>query len=145
MEISLYKELYTIGEENTLGKRLKKSRLTLGLSQSELGNLCNLSRSAINGYELDIIFPSKKALLKLGNIIDLNYLCSNEYEKFILSDYIKLLKQWRYENKLSMRGAAKKLGVPSSSYISWEKGIYTINKENYYKIKSKIQLTTKEP
>ena len=131
----MYDELYNILEEDTLGKRLKKARLKLRLSQEKLAKECGLSSGAIAGYEYDTIYPSKDALIKLGKIIDLDYLCCDEYTKFILSDYVSLLKKWRKDNNLSVRKAARILGIPSSTYSSWEREIYGISKENYYKLK----------
>lgn len=136
---NLYNELYTILEENTLGKRLKKARSKLGLSQAEFASNCKLSRGAIANYEKDIIHPSRDALFKIGKIIDLDYLCSDNYSKFILSNYIDVLKTWRQKKCLSMRAAAKMLGVPPSTYIAWENQKYTINKDSYEKIKIKLK------
>lgn len=141
LEINLYNTLYPNMEENTLGKRLKKTRLRMGLSQEQLAHRCNLSRGAIEGYETDWIYPSRNALLNLTKIIDKDYLCNDDYSKFILSDYIGKLKSWRNDNKLSMRKAAKLLNVPSSTYISWEKELYSISRNNYYKIKDKLNKT----
>ncbi|WP_366510744.1 helix-turn-helix transcriptional regulator [Clostridium cochlearium] len=138
--MDLYNELYHTLGENTLGKRLKKARLKLRLSQEQLAKNCGLSTGAITGYEYDLINPSKDALIKLGRVIDLDYLCCDEYSKFILSNYISILKKWRKDNGLSMRKAAKILEIPPSTYISWEKGVYGISKNSYHKLKEKINI-----
>ena len=36
--------------DNTFGERLRKSRLELGLSISEVAELCNVTNSVISGY-----------------------------------------------------------------------------------------------
>ena len=133
--INFYDSLYSLLEENTLGKRLKKARLKLGLSENQISIKCNLSRGAIAGYENDSIHPSKRALIKLTTFIDKNYLCFDEYSKFLLSDYSKIIKEWRINNTLSLSAASKVLGVSSSAIGSWEKGVYSVDKENYKKIK----------
>lgn len=118
---------------------MKKARLKLRLSQKKLAKECGLSSGAIAGYEYDTIHPSKDALIKLGKIIDLKYLCCDDYSKFIISNYIEDLKSWRQKENLSIRAASKNLGIPSSTYIAWENGTYTISKDNYYKIKNKLK------
>lgn len=139
MVINFYEALYSILEENTLGKRLKKARLKLGLSEKQLSIKCNLSRGAICGYENESIYPSKQALLKLTKYIDKDYLCVDEYSKFLFSNYPKKLKEWRISNNLTLRTASKILAVSSSAIGSWEKGICSMDKENYQKIKAIIK------
>jgi len=117
---------------------LKKARLRLGLSQEQLAIKCCLSRGAIVGYEDDLIHPSQSALLALTKVINIDYLCCDDYSKFLLSDYVNRLKNWRTDNNLSMRKAAKFLDMSSSTYAAWEKGKYSISEKNYNKIKDKL-------
>lgn len=139
MVINLYDKLYFNLPENTLGQRLKKARLKLRLSQEELALKCDLNRTAIDRYEKDWIYPSRNSLVKLITIINKDYLCCDEYSKFILSNYISLLKDLRLKNKLSIREMSKLLNIPSSTYVSIEKGIYLISKKNYIKIKDNLK------
>ncbi|MCW6110083.1 helix-turn-helix domain-containing protein [Clostridium sporogenes] len=133
LPISLYHELYNTLEENTLGKRLKKARMKLGLSQKQLSVKCNINRSTIMDYENYSINPSKEALMRLSKVIDLNYICISRYSKFILSDYSSIIK-----NKLTIRKVAKILNVDSTILNRWEKGTYMVSKYNYERIKDII-------
>lgn len=45
--------------DDTFGKRLRRSRLELGLSIYDVSNLCNVTKSIISGYELNRYYPSK--------------------------------------------------------------------------------------
>ncbi|QZY56853.1 helix-turn-helix domain-containing protein [Crassaminicella profunda] len=78
--------------------------------------------------------------MKLTKMIDKNYLCDDQYLQFILSDYPSTIKQWRENHHLSLRQAAKILSVSSSAVNSWEKGIYTIDRKSYEKIKKHIEV-----
>ncbi|NFG03092.1 helix-turn-helix transcriptional regulator [Clostridium sporogenes] len=138
LPINIYHELYDTLKENTLGQRLKKNRMKLGLSQKQLSIKCNINRSTIMDYENDSVHPSKEALIKLSKVIDLNYICISGYSKFILSDYCSIIKNWRIKNKLTVREAAKVLNVDSSTLNRWEKDTYMISKGNYERIKDII-------
>ncbi|WP_142415372.1 helix-turn-helix transcriptional regulator [Hathewaya massiliensis] len=136
--------MYANLPENTIGKRIYKSRIKRNLSQKELSVLCNISRGAINMYENDYKHPSRIALYKLGTVLDLEYLC-DDYAKLLLSNYADKLKNWRIKNNFSMRKAAKVLEVAPTTYISWENGLYDIGINNYNKIKEKLLDILKEP
>lgn len=135
LPINLYNELYSTLEENTLGKRLKKARLKLGLSQYALAAQTGLTRNSIDNYERDTVHPSVTALKKLITVIDKDYLCNDEYYKFILSDYPNIIKNWRKENRLSLRSASKILEIGATTLCSWENELYTISKNNFKKLK----------
>lgn len=81
------------------------------MSQSDLSKLTGLSGGAIQGYECDCIHPSREAIFKLGQIFDLDYICSNGYSKFLISNYPEKLKIWIKKENISIRKAAKILGI----------------------------------
>lgn len=60
---------------DTLGNRIKKERLKLGLSQAELGNKVNVKNSAISNYESDFRIPPADILVKLANV----FCCTTDY------------------------------------------------------------------
>ncbi|MEG1798058.1 MAG: helix-turn-helix transcriptional regulator [Clostridium sp.] len=118
---------------------MKSERLRLCYSQKSLSNIIGTTESAINNYERNTCEPSKDILKKLLNIVDKNFIISNdEYIEFLLSDYVSKLKKWRSENNLSLRAAARILGVDQSSYQSWESSTYNISRKTYYKIRDKL-------
>ena len=99
--------------EDTFGQRLKKLRLSKGLSQYELGNQVGMQHSMIGSYERDEFCPTLESINKLGSILDINILCSEGYSKFLLeSSTVKdRLFKWRLENNLTKRSASKLLGI----------------------------------
>jgi transcriptional regulator with XRE-family HTH domain len=65
--------------ESIFSKRLKKLRKLKGLSQTELGNIVRLSKSAISGWETEISSPNLADLKKIANVLDtsIDYLLGN--------------------------------------------------------------------
>ena len=52
-----------------LGNRLKERRAELGLTQSELADLCLVSRKTINTVENGVFVPSTLLALKLASAL----------------------------------------------------------------------------
>lgn len=55
--------------ENFLGDRIKRRRLELLLSQSDLADFTGIAQSTISAYESGRMQPSKKALAKLAEAL----------------------------------------------------------------------------
>jgi putative transcriptional regulator len=55
-----------------LGNRLKERRTELGLTQSELAELCLVSRKTINTVENGVFVPSTLLALKLAEALDVS-------------------------------------------------------------------------
>ncbi|MGL6107315.1 helix-turn-helix transcriptional regulator [Romboutsia sp.] len=110
--------------ENTFGQRLKKLRLMKCLSQYDLANATKMKRSMIASYELEHFYPTLESINKLRSVLDINILCKDGYSKFLLkSDNFKdKLINWREENNLTKRDAAKALGISERGYAGWENG-----------------------
>ncbi|MCM1992796.1 helix-turn-helix domain-containing protein [Oceanirhabdus seepicola] len=99
MVINLYNSLYSHLQEDTLGKRIKKGRMVLGLSQSDLCELINIGRRTIDEYENDKVIPSRDVMFKLCIFLGKDLIIGDdEYLKFIINDYSKMLFEWRIKN-----------------------------------------------
>lgn len=90
------------------GQKVRKLRTQKGLSQTELGNMCNLSLRTIRNYEVDGRYPKQREIYaKLAAALEcsVNYLLSEEEEIFknenpecnydIISDMDMLVKDVR--------------------------------------------------
>ena len=135
---NLYETLYENYCDKTFGDRLKNERLKKGLSQSDLSNLTNIARAAISEYELNNIIPTKETLLKIGGVLDIDYICNEGYSKLIISNFNEKLKLWRLKNNLSITKASAYFNTYKSTYYKWEKGIFNISKDKYYHNKNLI-------
>ena len=126
-------------KENTFGQRLRKSRLELGLSVKDVADICKITPSVVNGYELERFYPSKEILDLLSSTFNVNYLCSDGYTNLILNYdiFIENLKIWISDNNFTTQIAADKLGVSRSLLRFWFNG-GTMRISLYNKIKGNL-------
>ena len=125
--------------DNTFGERLRKSRLKLGLSISEVANLCNVTKSIISGYECNRYNPTKEVLDLLSSKFDMDYLCMDGYTKLVYNfdEFLDNLSLWIKENNLTKEDAANKLGISRGLFRFWfNGGIISIS--TYNKIKDSL-------
>jgi transcriptional regulator with XRE-family HTH domain len=110
--------------DNTFGERLRKSRLELGLSISEVANLCNVTKSIISGYECNRYNPTKEMLDLLSSKFDMDYLCMDGYTKLVYNfdEFLDNLSLWIKENNLTKEDAANKLGISRGLFRFWFNG-----------------------
>ncbi|MDB8810064.1 helix-turn-helix transcriptional regulator [Romboutsia sp. 1001216sp1] len=73
--------------EDTFGQKLKNLKLSMGLSQYELGNKVGMQHSMIGSYERDEFYPTPDSINKLGKVLNTTILCSDGYAKFLLDSY----------------------------------------------------------
>ena len=66
-------------------QRLKKARKDKGLTQLQLANSLNLSRTTISGWEISQYYPTMEALVRICKELDVSadYLFGIEYKSFI--------------------------------------------------------------
>jgi DNA-binding XRE family transcriptional regulator len=121
-------------KEDTFGQRLRKSRVELGLTIRDVADICDVTPSVVDGYELARYYPSKEVLDKLSSTFDINYLCRDGYTNLILNydKFLEKLNIWIAENNLTRKDAATKLEVSPALIKYWFKGgvmrIYLYNK-----------------
>ena len=125
--------------DNTFGERLRKSRLELGLSISEVAELCNVTKSIISGYECNRYNPTKEVLILLSSKFDMDYICMECYTKLVYNfdEFLDNLSLWIKENNLTKEDAANKLGISRGLFRFWfNGGIISIS--TYNKIKDSL-------
>ena len=119
--------------DNTFGERLRKSRLELGLSISEVAELCNVTNSVISGYECNRYNPTKEVLDLLSSKFDMDYLCMYGYTKLVYNfdEFLDKLSLWINENNLTRAGAASKLDILHGLFrFCFNGGVISINTYN---------------
>ena len=67
-----------------LGERIKLLRKEQGITQDQLAEYINVSRSSVNGYENDGVEPSLNVLVKIADRfnVSLDYLLERTEEKY---------------------------------------------------------------
>lgn len=76
---------------NSFGERLRSLRNERNLHQSELGEILDLSPSAIGSYERNLREPSYAHLVKMADLfhVSVDYLLCRTDERLTVADYIK--------------------------------------------------------
>ena len=125
--------------EDTFGNRLRKNRIDINMSIEELANLCGVTKSVVNGYELNRYYPTKEVLDKLADVFNINYLCRDGYTKLLLEYdlFIERLKYWIKENNLTYQEAADNLGISRGLLRFWFDGSI-IRSNTYFKIEDNL-------
>ncbi|WP_255763145.1 helix-turn-helix domain-containing protein [Clostridium butyricum] len=67
-----------------MGERIKLLRKEQGITQDQLAEYINVSRSSVNGYENDGVEPSLNVLVKIADKfnVSLDYLLERTEEKY---------------------------------------------------------------
>ncbi|MBE6152864.1 MAG: helix-turn-helix transcriptional regulator [Firmicutes bacterium] len=70
------------------GKRLKELRTSMGLTQKQLGDLVNVTKVSICGYEKSNRTPNIETLIDLANILNTtpNYLLDSEVSAKVMEE-----------------------------------------------------------
>ena len=126
--------------DKTFGERLRRSRLELGLSISDVANLCGVTKSIISGYELGRYYPSKEILILISSKFNMDYLCMEGYTKLVYNfdEFLDKVNLWIKDNDYTRSEAANKLGVSKSLFRFWFNG-GIINISTYKKIKDNLK------
>lgn len=94
----------------TFGDRLRSLRTEKNLHQSELGEILELSPSAIGSYERNLREPSYMHLVKMADLfsVSLDYLLCRTSERLTVADYINqdsyTLQEILYNNTITLIG-----------------------------------------
>lgn len=123
---------------DNIGKQIAYYRKIKGLTQNELANILNVSKSSINAYEnREIRLVNTKFLKKIFKVLDINNKIKlPEYEEFILDNQSQKLKKILKENKLNYKQFSKAINVDYSNVKKWLKGQAIMSKASYNKVKN---------
>lgn len=133
----------------TIGEKIYKFRIYLGLSQKDFADKVGTSQSAINYWENGKRQPRISQLKKIARFIDypLYLLMDDNYE---LGDIGLEMKRARFVNSFEMTEPPKPFTVPLSQYNSNDNNIYIDpDLQNLYeiamqKVSNKEKLTDEE-
>ena len=125
--------------------RIKNIREDNDLSQREVADILNVSRSTYSLWELGINIIPLSSLYKLSSYFDvsIDYLLggNNKFKKHNNSFDLKRLgyniKRYRIDNHISQDSLANILNVTQPCIVRYEKGLIEISTINIYKL-SKI-------
>lgn len=126
--------------DDTFCERLRKYKLELRLSISEVADLCNVTKPVVSGYELNRYTPTKDVLSLLSSTFDMDYLCMKGYTKLVYNFdvFLDKLSLWINENNLTKFDATTKFGISPGLFRFWfNGGVIRIN--TYNKIENNLK------
>ena len=109
---------------DTIGERIKKVRLSLGLTQKKLGELCGIAEPTIRRYELGKLNPKIGTLNKIAKALGVPV---TELDPSIIprSKFIpigKIIESARIAQGVSVEELAKRLGISPEKIREYERG-----------------------
>lgn len=123
-------------EFNSVSDWLKYHRKLENISQNELAKRIGIEYGTyIKDIEINKKFPNRETSIKLSNYFKLS-------TKYFYDPYLEeteqihtLLLEYRKNNNLKIKEAAKLINISPGTWSNWEKQKYDITRENYFKLK----------
>lgn len=124
------------------GEYIKKRRVELNLSQSDLANVLSCSYQAISKYENNSVKVDISLISKLAKVlkVDLDSFLAKKYEKnnnycdYLEFDYTKFLNKLNYlreKKSITQKELAKQVNISSSRISKLEKGNANLKVEEF--------------
>lgn len=133
------------------GKKIKELREKENISQAELANALNITRSAINQFEQQYDIIPIKRLNEIANYfgVSIDYLFdltdikkySNSQKEIDMEVSSKRLKEFRKENKLTQLKIATILNTDNSTISKYERALFPIATSYLYQICKKYGIS----
>ena len=129
------------------GEKLKDIRFEKNITQQQVANLLNISRSTYKDYEIQIRVLPLKHLIIICNYLDISidYLFDftnlKNYKKINKELFIERFKKFRKENKITQEQLASFLNTSHSVISDYEKGKKIISTAFLFGICSKYKIS----
>lgn len=128
----------SLGKFNHPGDWIEYYRQANNITRSELvKNLHNVTWKTLRKIELKELYPNKDISMQLAKYFKLDTkFFYDEYLEFIyLNNLHFILYNYRQNNKLTIKEAAKLVNVHMNVWTKWEQQSTIISREKYYKLK----------
>ena len=105
-----------------VSERIRLARKEKGLTQKQLGELCNIAEPTIRRYELDKLHPKIETIKKIANAldVDLPFLLG----RTSIMNFGDLLKSIRKEEGLTISDLSALIGDDEVAILCYEKNMY---------------------
>ena len=145
---------YLLGAEegNTMiGKRINELRKSSGMTQEELAEVLNISRSTLAGYEAENKHPPYRTLVKIAKYfgVSIYYLMGitdrllgeEESGETHIVGGGNIIKEFRKEICITQEELGKKLGVSKQTVSAWERGVSEVSNNTLVALTSLFPVT----
>lgn len=137
IKLELLKPIIEEPNTNDIGEQIAYYRKQKGLTQTQLANLLNVSKSCINAYEnRELKLVNVEFLKRVFEVLEINNKIKlPAYEEFILNNQSQKLKKLLKENNLNYKRFSKSINVDYSNVKKWLNGQAIMSKTSYNKIR----------
>lgn len=121
------------------GERIAELRKNSGMTQEELAEALNISRSTLAGYEAENKHPPYRTLVKIAKYfgVSIYYLMGitdrllgeEKSGETSITNCGNIIKELRKEAGMTQEELGEKLGVIKQTVSSWEKGISEVSND----------------
>ncbi len=115
---------------------IKYYRQQHGLTQEELGKLCNVSEGIIRHAEQNE-HVTVTNLLKMKEVMKINEKqIINDYDRFLMDNPNQKIKKYMKDNKITLKNLREKTGISKSTCYHWFQRDKCISRGSYEKLKN---------
>ena len=133
------------GGETVFGEKIVEQRKRKGITQQELADALNISRSTIAGYEAENKKPSYKVLVRIAEYfgVTVDYMLrSTDTQDFGICDCGNTIKELRTEAGMTQEELGKLLNVQNAAVSKYESGKIPLTGETLLKLSKIFNVST---
>lgn len=113
--------------ENTIGERIKKCRLKLGLSREVFAKSIRSELKTVAFWEQDKIMPTAQSIKKISDTYNIPLDYFHDYYYIYYNDPIERFMKWKTENNYTYRQLSKILNVDISTLNTFAKSHHRLS------------------
>ena len=133
------------GGETVFGEKIVEQRKRKGITQQELADALNISRSTLAGYEAENKKPSYKVLVRIAEYfgVTVDYMLrSTDTQDFGICDCGNTIKELRTEAGMTQEELGKLLNVQNAAVSKYESGKIPLTGETLLKLSKIFNVST---
>lgn len=133
------------GGETVFGEKIVEQRKRKGITQQELADALNISRSTLAGYEAENKKPSYKVLVRIAEYfgVTVDYLLrSTDTQDFGICDCGNTIKELRTEAGMTQEELGMLLNVQNAAVSKYESGKIPLTGETLLKLSKIFNVST---
>lgn len=135
MSKKLHAEKINILPENTIGQRIKKCRLKLGLSREVFAKSIKSELKTVALWEQDKIIPKAPSIKKISDTYNIPLDYFHDYYFIYYNDPIEKFLKWKKQNSYTYEQLGKMLKANTSTIHNFASGKYKVSFILYSQLK----------
>lgn len=124
--------------ENTIGERIKKCRLKLGLSREVFAKSIRSELKTVALWEQDKIMPVASSIKKIGDTYNIPLDYFHDYYYIYSNDPIEKFLKWKKQNSYTYEQLGKMLKANTSTIHNFASGKYKLSFSLYEQLTSLV-------